>query len=230
MDRVMGINSPALESVYRKHAGQRCFILGTGPSLAHTDPSLLKGEVCIGVNFISKIPDWGNLPQHIVACEYDQITNIDTAVKVRNKSRDDKPTCWYTYFHEAGQPWENEWNFIPRQPEGTPFLGDGERLPLSNLRRIVMPMGGSALFAIATQLAAWMGFTKIYLLGCENTAQGHMYDNEARLGLPVADISKAAAVTRDRFFKAGIGLFDCTPGGTLPLTRVGLDTVLGGGH
>lgn len=35
-----------------RHAGQRCFILGNGPSLNHTDLSLLRNEVTFGLNRI----------------------------------------------------------------------------------------------------------------------------------------------------------------------------------
>jgi hypothetical protein len=34
------------------HAGQRCFILGNGPSLARMDLSLLKNDICFGLNRI----------------------------------------------------------------------------------------------------------------------------------------------------------------------------------
>jgi hypothetical protein len=35
-----------------KHAGERCFIIGNGPSLRHTDLSLLENEVTFGLNRI----------------------------------------------------------------------------------------------------------------------------------------------------------------------------------
>ncbi|HEY0007112.1 MAG TPA: hypothetical protein VGB55_00165, partial [Tepidisphaeraceae bacterium] len=41
-----------LPRYHNKHAGQRCFILGNGPSLKQTDLTLLKNEVTFGLNRI----------------------------------------------------------------------------------------------------------------------------------------------------------------------------------
>jgi hypothetical protein len=43
-----------------KHKGQRCFLIGNGPSLKQTDLSRLKGEFTLGQNKIyMAFPDWG---------------------------------------------------------------------------------------------------------------------------------------------------------------------------
>ncbi len=41
-----------IESFRNKHQGERCFILGNGPSLQHTDLSLLRNEITFGMNRI----------------------------------------------------------------------------------------------------------------------------------------------------------------------------------
>ncbi|WP_420316805.1 6-hydroxymethylpterin diphosphokinase MptE-like protein [Ekhidna sp.] len=43
-----------LEKYYNKHKGQRCFLLGNGPSLRQMDLSNLKNEIIIGANGIYK--------------------------------------------------------------------------------------------------------------------------------------------------------------------------------
>ena len=57
--RLAGVLSPRLAESSRmlaemrnRHAGERCFILGNGPSLRHTDLSLLRGETTFGLNRI----------------------------------------------------------------------------------------------------------------------------------------------------------------------------------
>jgi hypothetical protein len=43
-------NTQRLQGFLGRHAGQRCFILGNGPSLARTDLGRLRGEVTFGLN------------------------------------------------------------------------------------------------------------------------------------------------------------------------------------
>lgn len=49
-----------LDALKDVHRGERCFILGNGPSLAKTDISLLKDEFTFGMNRVYlAFPDWG---------------------------------------------------------------------------------------------------------------------------------------------------------------------------
>ncbi|MDH3943856.1 MAG: hypothetical protein OEV06_07190 [Anaerolineae bacterium] len=49
-----------LDALKDVHRGERCFILGNGPSLAKTDISLLKDEFTVGMNRVYlAFPDWG---------------------------------------------------------------------------------------------------------------------------------------------------------------------------
>jgi hypothetical protein len=49
-----------LAALRDKHKGQRCFLIGNGPSLKQTDLSRLKGEFTLGQNRIYlAFPDWG---------------------------------------------------------------------------------------------------------------------------------------------------------------------------
>ncbi len=41
-----------LEALHNRHKGERCFIIGNGPSLRHTDMSKLRGEYTLGMNRI----------------------------------------------------------------------------------------------------------------------------------------------------------------------------------
>ena len=49
---------PAITRFAGRHAGQRCFILGGGPSLKLVDPGPLRNEVTFAVNGIFLIYDW----------------------------------------------------------------------------------------------------------------------------------------------------------------------------
>ena len=61
------------------HKGQRCFIIGTGPSLNKTNLSLLKDEICFGVNTLYK-----GLEKFGLKCQYWAVGD-DTIIK--NHSR-----------------------------------------------------------------------------------------------------------------------------------------------
>jgi len=41
-----------LSALHNRHKGERCFIIGNGPSLRHTDMSKLRGEYTLGMNRI----------------------------------------------------------------------------------------------------------------------------------------------------------------------------------
>jgi len=57
-----------LESFREKHAGQRCFIIGNGPSLRQTDLTKLRGETTFGLNRIYlAFPELGFSTSYLVA-------------------------------------------------------------------------------------------------------------------------------------------------------------------
>jgi hypothetical protein len=52
VDPRLRISKRRLYTLHNKHKGERCFIIGNGPSLNNTDKSLLKDEVTFGLNRI----------------------------------------------------------------------------------------------------------------------------------------------------------------------------------
>ena len=50
-------NSKRLKSYKDKHKGERCFLVGNGPSLTSSDLDLIKDEKTIGCNMVYKIFD-----------------------------------------------------------------------------------------------------------------------------------------------------------------------------
>ncbi|MFO7997093.1 MAG: hypothetical protein R6U93_08195, partial [Dehalococcoidia bacterium] len=51
-----------IKALKDKHEGQRCFIIGNGPSLRNTDLSLLRDEVTFGLNRIYLLFDQIGFP------------------------------------------------------------------------------------------------------------------------------------------------------------------------
>lgn len=62
-----------LSSLRNKHKGQRCFVMGNGPSLQQMDLSPLANEITIGANGIyKKFPEWGFHTNYLVMEDVEQ--------------------------------------------------------------------------------------------------------------------------------------------------------------
>ena len=69
-----------------------------------------------------------------------------------------------------------------------------------------------------TQVALWLGFTQIYILGCDTTQQGQAWDvDKGRTTEPrnIRSIVECADRMKFEIWKAGREIWDCTPGGRL---------------
>jgi len=161
------------------HDGERCFILGTGPSLKKINPECLKGEVVFGVNFLYK-GDFLNALKPDYYCLYDQIfhtTHIDetkritelfprTTIFMRTKAYDKINKAISTnnniYFQHCN-------------------LFQYDNYIETNLTKSVTAPFNVLLGCIQT--AIYMGFSEIYLLGSDFNSFAtpkvqHYYDKE----------------------------------------------------
>ncbi len=165
---------PELEQFRSIHKGERAFILGNGPSLAVSDLETLKKnhEICFGLNKIHKIygltewrPDYICMSDARVinACEneLDEITAESVVFmadrffysdKVRFRSDN------VQYVHLKSE------SFYPNLPG---FSGD--------ITESVY-WGGSVAYDLTLQIAAYMGFEEIYLLGMDHYNVGSVVD------------------------------------------------------
>ena len=212
------------------HKGERCFIVGTGPSLRLEDVELLKDEWTFGVNSCITMYDktewradyYGIVDSHTVEILGDKMnsgevpvlfyTDIDASYDGANGvafPKDDSANMMTDTWYKR--------RFPKLFPE-TDFSDDITK---------VVYTGKSVVYAML-QIAAYMGFTEIYLLGVDcNYAQPKMYsDNVTYIDhktkwskerllkngnqmLPQFEIAKAYAE------KHGIQIFNATRGGQL---------------
>lgn len=144
------------------HKDERCFIIGTGPSLNETQLDLLEGEITFGVNTIYK-GNWGLKLNYY--CIVDDIV------------------------------WHNHKANILKTNVKTFYAGDYQYLKSSNLYyvRKLGFMNGNDLFwgniefgvyrghtviTMCLQVAYYMGFKEVYLLGCDcNYKNQQHFDN-----------------------------------------------------
>lgn len=156
-------DSDKLMSLHNAFAGQRCFIIGNGPSLNKHDLNLIRNEFSFGVNsFYYKTRETGFKPTFYVVEDtsvmkenLDEIKNFDAPFKFfptlyKKMHGESENTYFFRMnrgFYEKSSP-----NFcVPR------FSTDASK---------VLYCGQSVTY-INLQLAFFMGFTEIYLIGMD---------------------------------------------------------------
>ena len=149
-----------LYSFKNKHKGERCFIIGNGPSLNKLDLTLLKGETTFGVNGIYLNQEkMGFLPTYYVIEDY--LIAEDRASEINELKGPVKfvPTFLdYTLKKDC-----NTINF-------NAYMNYSDKIfePLFSddcLRKI--GVGGSVTF-MCLQLAYYMGFDEVYMIGFDH--------------------------------------------------------------
>ena len=146
-----------------KYLNKRCFIIGNGPSLNKVDFSLLKDEYTFGVNSIYYMTERNNFKptfymvedQHVVYDNLNEINKYNVPYKFfpsqyRKVIKSDSNTFFFTMnrgFYEENSP-----NYcIPRFSKNC-----HERM-----------YAGQSVTIMNLQLAFYMGFTEVYLIGMD---------------------------------------------------------------
>lgn len=209
------------------HVGKRCFIVATGPSLRVKDLNLLyeKKEICISVNGIFKIFDstrWR--PDYYMLCDpkgmlfwKKDILSMDVKTKFISD------VAWNLSSSEINghiYKWhqQNEWEDGKEPNFSSDFAQKGYT-------------GYTIVYDGALQLAAYMGFREIYLLGtdCTNSLDKNHFVNNygsqaTHLNLKNIMLSyKAAKKYADMH---GIKIYNATRGGNLEVfERIDFDSL-----
>ena len=206
-----------------RHRGQRCFIIGNGPSLKQTDLSLLRGEKTIGMNrFYLAFPELG-----FTSTYYLCVNSL-----VIEQSADDirglpipKFLSWRS--HRLVKPTE-DMMFLHTTYTGPGFARDARgRL-----------WEGATVTYVALQLAFFMGFEQVILIGVDHnyttqgkpnttiTSQGddpnhfnaNYFGKGYRWQLPDLETSEHSyRLARQTYESAGCQLVDATVGGKLTI-------------
>ena len=166
------------------HKGERCFIVGTGPSINKTNLSLLKDEICFGVNTLYSIkPDC----KYWVLADYDlwkkKFADIFCYVK--------SDFIFLTEFISVNLidmfSGFNEKVFWNQDTILIRSLGSSNVWDKVSTDLLRGTFSGGTVVVQAVQIAYYMGFKEVYLLGCDCDYSGiHHFD-----GLSTGDIGKA---------------------------------------
>ena len=142
------------------HKGERCFIIGNGPSLNKLDLTQLKEEVTFGVNSIFLNYDkMGFNPTYYTVEDYHVINERADAIKKIKGSIKFIPQYAYKSFGDREDVIYI--NTIPdyRRYKGYPYFS-------TDIKRRVW-VGGTVSY-INLQLAYYMGFEEVYLIGFDH--------------------------------------------------------------
>jgi hypothetical protein len=166
-DRTVRHYRERLASLKGSHNGQRCFIMGNGPSLNVTPLEKLAGEIVWGVNrcyllfdritwrpafYIAVddrvVPDNAKEINHIISALPNTTFFFPLHFRIRRTLRSDSNTYWY---HEILL--------------GEEFLPDG----YFSTDVVAFVRSVRTVTIAAMQLAVHLGFNPIYLIGCDTS-------------------------------------------------------------
>lgn len=169
LDPVRWTSERRLRSMRGMFAGQRCFVMGNGPSLNETPLELLKGEYVWGLNRCYLLFDriaWR--PAFYTAVDTRVVPDI--APEIQNVVRQLPETQFFFpdhyYKEQVLRPARNVTWFRQRRME--PEKGGAGYFSLDATAFLREP---NTVAITALQLAVHMGFDPIYLIGCDTSYQ-----------------------------------------------------------
>lgn len=210
-----------------KHRGQRCFIIGNGPSLKQTDLSQLKNEVTFGMNrFYLMYPELGFTTTYYMCINslvIEQCADDIRALPIP------KFLSWRSRRLALGDhPMPVDMAFLHTTYTGAKFASDARgRL-----------WEGATVTYVTLQLAFYMGFEQVILIGVDHSyvtqgkpnttvvSQGddpnHVHANYFGKGfrwqLPDLETSERSyTLARQAYQSAGRQILDATVGGKLTI-------------
>lgn len=210
-----------LKEMTGRHAGERCFIIGNGPSLVHTDLGRLRGEYTFGLNRGYMLFDRiGGPTTYLVAVNRHVVEQFGADLVAAG------PTIFISWRSRRHVPHGGDVVFVRRAPSFT-FSQDVARSGAWE---------GATVTYMAMQLAFHMGFRQVVLIGVDHsfattgppnqlvTSGGadlnHFDPNYFGIGvkwqLPDLEMSERAyRLARERFVGDGRTIVDATVGGML---------------
>lgn len=227
-DGIKEYYNPTIEGYRDKYKGKRCFVIGTGPSLKIGDLNILKqnGEISFGVNSIYyafEKTDWR--PTFYIVVQgwdcpemYDKLGNIGCECAFIGDTDD--------------QFWGVEHDKKIQKFHVVCDVNES-RFPLFSEDFSKKCYAGGTVVYSCMQLAAYMGFEEIYLIGVDfsyaeqETSYEHFYGADSIISIGYTDrvmlAYQAAKLYADTH---GIKIYNATRGGKLEVfERINFDDI-----
>lgn len=251
LDRVRYVTyeSARLKKLRNIHSGKRCFIIGNGPSIKQQDLFLLRNEYTFAMNFFTLHPNFHELDISYYCMSDHRLLWVNDVIPVEITEPLKLSNCTIFLHRKARKRVEQTSPFgIEKKPyyiwlEWQPKVETG--IFSTDITDRVYH-GYTVVIDLCLPIAHYMGFSEIYLLGCDSAysvdkpfeqRQDHFYDeNLVRhygKDLPKEHLKKvwnnfdAYEVVNQYFMGSGTCIFNAGLGGKLEtFPRASLEEVL----
>lgn len=206
------------------HVGDRCFIVGTGPSLNKTNLALLQNEIVFGCNTLYRgMADWklkckyyGVSDVHVLRNHHDGIAKLDTTVFL----------ALYAATEYLGHK--------PKYKKLKPFVLKNrveEGFSLDPMQGI--HWGSTVVYDVGLHMAYYMGFDEVYLVGVDCDYSGEHHFDGGTVDVMVQGAAgkwerawESYPQAKKAFEKRGGHVYNATVGGRLEIfDRVSLESL-----
>jgi len=143
-----------LASLKDSHKGERCFVVGNGPSLKNTDLSKLKDDFCIGMNRIFLAADELGFCPNILVCVNDLV--VEQSVEEFNSLQMPKFFSWRARKWLKMDPWSH-------------FIYTSYTSPKFSKDVTGRVWEGATVTNVCLQLAYHMGFSEVIFIGVDHS-------------------------------------------------------------
>lgn len=155
-----------MKSMKDTHKGERCFILATGPSLTMEDLELLKNEYTMGVNSLVKVLDKLSYTPNSLGIQdkfvYEKLKDDFARAKIPYIF------IWDKIFKDCPNRNDSKYIVFPKYHSHHAFwdLIGKKSTGFSSDCSVIVYDGYTITYSLI-QIAVYMGFKEIYLLGCD---------------------------------------------------------------
>ena len=237
------------------YEGQRCFIIGNGPSLTPEDLGLLKGEVCFAANRIYEIypfTDWRPTFYCVQDNKVSDLVAPHADIPILSSQQTFFRALTYDMKRDKYEKYAKHIAVVPIMSQPAEAREDLSK------RRFTMDADqyiydGDTVTYMSMELAAYMGFSHIYLLGVDatfprvrdkdgnlvendNSKRAHFYETvednfqrQSELSYMPRDIQFAAYQAAEDFSRCTgkFRIYNATRGGELEIfERVSFDSLM----
>jgi hypothetical protein len=211
-------NSKKIKKLHNKHKGQRCFIVATGPSINKTNFKPIKNEIIFGVNSLYK-----GLDKFDIDCDYYAVADRRRWINDREGIMSVKGTVFLfyiaaRYYLKGKRKYEKE----PLLVKGRGSILKEKKFP-EDISKYVY-VGGASIVISCLQMAYYMGFEKVYLLGCDCDYSGESHFDKQKskwFGKKEKqhweNVFKAYKICKNAFENDNRKIYNATVGGKLEI-------------
>lgn len=245
MNEYQSVAFSGIAELQGRHRGERCFIIGNGPSLADVDLAALTDETTFVTNWFANHPFADALaPNYYCICSHElfggwrnEIPEFNSDLRQRIEDLAHSTTMVLPY------------RFMPYVETGGLFtthdrrylLFDRPKIGIDQAHDVELDLsrplhdGYTVIITFCLTLAKWMGFSEIYLLGVDsnygisspNDPKQYFYDTSLhtsstskfesldRIWAPGGPVFQNYEIVRRRFDADGVRVVNLTPGGRL---------------